>query len=427
MSFSRRLSQFLLVLLVSSAIGGFCFFSQAANPIEEKKAEIKRLETRIADQKQDIAEREAKEFNYDNYLARLQVQIAANTDEQSVMKEQVELTKLEITDKEGAIKQEESSLRYHQEVLASYLRELNRFDRTNKMLQLFDTKSFSDFYRQLNFTEILNDKAAQATAEIKSSRNDLELDRDVLVNKRLEQESALALLKVYSEEATRAQAEYQTMKSRNASEIKSLSDVMSSTANQRNKLQQELFAMTSEGQSIKFAEAAKYARYASEKTGIRPELIMSIVKQETDFGNNVGTGTYKSDMNPNQWDDFAKVCLSLKRSPENTPVSARPKSYSGWGGAMGIAQFLPGTWLGIADEVSVITGHKPADPWNPTDAFMAVGVKFQKMGASKTDRNSEWEAAGRYFAGGNFRKFPWYGDNVMNRADVYAEQLKQIP
>ncbi len=417
----------IITLITASLGGGFAISTGAASVIEQKKAEIKKLETKITTQKQEIAEREAKDFSLDNYLAKLQIQLAANANEQNVMKEQVALTKLEIEDKEESIKQEETSLRYQKEILASYLRELNRFDRTNKMLKLFDTKNFSDFYRQLNFTKILNDKTATATSEIKDARDNLELDRDVLVNKKLEQESALATLKVYEAEADRAQKEYQLMQSRNASEIKSLNDVIASTTDQRNQLQQELFALTSEGQSIKFAEAAKYARFASAKTGIRPELIMSVVKQETDFGNNVGTGTYKNDMNPNQWDDFAKVCLSLGRSPEATPVSARPKSYSGWGGAMGIAQFLPGTWLGIAGEVAEITGHQPADPWNPTDAFVAVGVKFQKMGASKSDRNSEWEAAGRYFAGGNFKKFPWYGDNVMKRADVYAEQLKQIP
>lgn len=423
-------SRCLTILLLSLAVilpGGFVNASTLANPIEQKKTEIQKLEKKITEQKQEISQREARDFSYDNYLAKLQIQLAANANEQFVLKEMIELTKIEITDKEAAVKHQETVLRYQKEILGSYLRELNRFDRVNKILKVFDTGSFSDFYRQLNFTKIMNNKTAQTAAEIKSVRDDLESDREILVNKRLEQESSLATLKLYQSEAARAQQEYENIKSRNASEIQSLNDVMSSNTDQRDKLQQELFAMTSEGQSIKFIEAAKYARFASAQTGIRPELIMSVVKQETDFGNNVGTGTYKNDMNPNQWDDFVKVCLSLKRSPETTRVSARPKSYSGWGGAMGIAQFLPGTWLGITEEVSAITGHKPADPWDPTDAFVAVGVKFKKMGATASDRNSEWEAAGRYFAGGNFKKFPWYGDNVMKRADVYAEQLKQIP
>lgn len=423
-------SRCLTILLLSLAVilpGGFVNASTPANPIEQKKTEIQKLEKKITEQKQEISQREARDFSYDNYLAKLQIQLATNANEQFVLKEMIELTKIEIKDKEAAVKHQETVLRYQKEILGSYLRELNRFDRANKILKVFDTGSFSDFYRQLNFTKIMNNKTAQTAAEIKSVRDDLESDREILVNKRLEQESSLATLKLYQSEAARAQQEYENIKSRNASEIQSLNDVMSSNTDQRDKLQQELFAMTSEGQSIKFIEAAKYARFASAQTGIRPELIMSVVKQETDFGNNVGTGTYKNDMNPNQWDDFVKVCLSLKRSPETTRVSARPKSYSGWGGAMGIAQFLPGTWLGITEEVSAITGHKPADPWDPTDAFVAVGVKFKKMGATASDRNSEWEAAGRYFAGGNFKKFPWYGDNVMKRADVYAEQLKQIP
>ncbi|MFC1618210.1 lytic murein transglycosylase, partial [Patescibacteria group bacterium] len=191
-------------------------------------------------------------------------------------------------------------------------------------------------------------------------------------------------------------------------------------------LKSELFAMTREGTSLQFQDAAKHAQYAYEETGVRPELIMSIVKQETNFGNNVGNGKYKTDMKKDQWDTFVKVCLELGRAPEDTPVSARPKSYQGWGGAMGIAQFIPTTWMTIKSDVEKITGRVPADPWAAQDAFLAVGVKLGKMGASTGNRDKEWEAAGRYFAGGNFKKYPWYGDNVLKRADTYKDQLEGL-
>ena len=174
-----------LILALSLAViisGSFANVGNATNVIEQKKAEIKNLEKKITEQKNEISRRESQNFSYDNYLAKLQTQIEANANEQIVLKEMAELTALEITDKEAAIKHEESVLRYQREVLASYLRELYRFDRTNKILQLFDTKSFSDFYRQLNFTEILNNKTAQTTAAIKSARDDLTADREGLVN-----------------------------------------------------------------------------------------------------------------------------------------------------------------------------------------------------------------------------------------------------
>jgi len=216
------------------------------------------------------------------------------------------------------------------------------------------------------------------------------------------------------------------MRQQNAEEVKSLEDAVVHTDEIRQQREQELFALTREGQSIQFQEAVKHARFASANTGVRPELIMSIVKQETDFGNNVGNGTYKNDMKQDQWETFVQICTELGRSPETTPVSARPKSYSGWGGAMGIAQFLPTTWLTVKDDTAVITGNKPPDPWDPRDAFVAVGVKLRNMGATDGNRDKEWEAAGRYFAGGNYKKFPWYADNVLKRADKYKDMLEQV-
>ncbi len=133
-------SRCLTILLLSLAVilpGGFVNASTLANPIEQKKTEIQKLEKKITEQKQEISQREARDFSYDNYLAKLQIQLAANANEQFVLKEMIELTKIEITDKEAAVKHQETVLRYQKEILGSYLRELNRFDRVNKILKVF--------------------------------------------------------------------------------------------------------------------------------------------------------------------------------------------------------------------------------------------------------------------------------------------------
>ena len=420
----RLLAKIVLCFIIAGALGGIFCYSQAQNTIEKKKQEIEDLAKDINNKQAEIKKRENQEFTYDNHLETLQTKFARNQEEQQLVTNKIELTKLEIEATEADINDTDKSLNYQQTILAGYLRELGRYDRTNKMLLLLNTDSLTSFYNQVNYTENISDKTLNLVAKITDQKTELENQREYLVNKRIEQETLQYDLKLFAEEVTRARAELDIMRQRNSEEIKSLADAVTQTEELRTQLQQELFALTREGQSIEFQEAAAYARFASVHTGVRPELIMSIIKQETNFGNNVGNGTYKQDMKPDQWETFVQICKELGRSPENTPVSAQP-SY-GWGGAMGIAQFLPKTWLTVNTEVSQITGNKPANPWDPKDAFVAVGVKLQKMGAAGGNRDKEWEAAGRYFAGGNYQRFPWYADNVLDRADKYKDMLKSL-
>lgn len=420
----RLLAKIVLCLIIAGAVGGIFGDSRAQNTIEKKKQEIEALEKDIGSKQSEIQKRENQEFTYTNHLETLQTKFARNQEEQQLVTGKIDLTKLEIQATEEDISDTDKSLKHQQTILAGYLRELGRYDRTNKMLLLLNTESLTSFYNQVNYTENISDKTLNLVEKITDQKTELETQREYLVNKRIEQETLQYDLKLFAEEVARARAELDIMRQRNSEEIQSLADAVNQTEELRTQLQQELFALTREGQSIEFQEASAYARFASAHTGVRPELIMSIIKQETNFGNNVGNGTYKQDMKPDQWETFVQICKELGRSPENTPVSAQP-SY-GWGGAMGIAQFLPKTWLTVNTEVSQITGNKPADPWDPKDAFVAVGVKLQKMGAAGGNRDKEWEAAGRYFAGGNYQRFPWYADNVLDRADKYQDMLKSL-
>jgi len=422
----KFINVFVFSVITTGFLTGIFHYGQAANIIEEKQAELRRLELEINEKQEEIEEKSAKDFDFAEHLKILETKLDKNKTEQTKVKKNIELAELEINATEDEIAATEKNLHHQQELLGGYLRELNRYDQANKILLVLNSGNISDFYNQVNYTENISAKSLDLTEDIAKQKDDLMIEREFLVNYRLEHQSLLANMKLYEDEVARAQEELTIMRQQNAEEVKSLADTVAYTTEIKENLKQEIFALTREGQSLQFQEAVREAKFASANTGVRPELIMSIVKQETNFGNNVGNGNYKTDMKPDQWETFAEICKSLGRSPETTPVSARPKSYSGWGGAMGIAQFLPTTWLTVKDETAQITGNNPADPWNARDAFVAVGVKLKKMGAADGNRDKEWEAAGRYFAGGNYKKFPWYGDNVMDRADKYKDMMEKI-
>ncbi len=175
---------------------------------------------------------------------------------------------------------------------------------------------------------------------------------------------------------------------------------------------------------IKFGDAYNYAKEASAITGVAPALILAILTQETNLGKNVGTGNWRTDMNPKDQPIFKELMAELGFDPDKMPVSKKP--WYGWGGAMGPAQFIPRTWVMYKNRIAKVTGENPPNPWNPRTAFFATALLMKDNGASLGTREAERLAALRYFAGWkNARKpaYAFYGDGVMELRDKYQRQI----
>jgi hypothetical protein len=218
-------------------------------------------------------------------------------------------------------------------------------------------------------------------------------------------------------------------------------------------IRSELFAFR-DSAAIPFGTALDYANLASQKTGVRPALILGVLKQETDLGSNLGTGTYLRDMHPTRdVPVYLKITEVLGYNPSSMPVSKQP-GY-GWGGAMGPGQFIPSTWACYGGFVNVTTGKcgkgkdgtykgpweydeskdivrrnlgkaSVSDPWAPQDAIMATALLMKENGAAAGTAAAERLAALRYFAGwGNANKsaYAFYGEGVMDNAEYFQNQI----
>jgi membrane-bound lytic murein transglycosylase B len=110
-----------------------------------------------------------------------------------------------------------------------------------------------------------------------------------------------------------------------------------------------------------------------------------------------------------------QITNALGRDPYNTPVSCWISAYvrgspSGWGGAMGPAQFIPSTWNLFTDRLKTILG-KPGDPWAIKDSFMASALYLSDLGASAQTTAKENSAAAKYYGAAGA-----YNSMVMKRA-----------
>ncbi len=186
----------------------------------------------------------------------------------------------------------------------------------------------------------------------------------------------------------------------------------------RQEIEAGLFALKSAGVQLKFSTAADMAKHAGELTGVRPSLLLGVLKIESNLGTNIGNGVFPDDMQPQSREPFLRIAKKLGRDPATMPISRAP-SY-GWGGAMGPAQIMPQTWEGIEGRLATLLGKSQPDPYELLDAFVGTALLLSDKGA--TTPSGEREAVGRYLAGPNWQKFPWYMDRVFAVAEEYAKE-----
>ena len=201
------------------------------------------------------------------------------------------------------------------------------------------------------------------------------------------------------------------------------------------KIRSALFALAN-GSSIQFGTLYDFAKRAQASTGVEAAFIMAIMSQETNLGTNTGqcymqdeggtlvsisNGAERGSMRPNSIAPFLTITKALGRDTFKTKVSC---AYQGYGGAMGIAQFMPATWMSYKSRIERAAGGNYADPWNNYHAVTAIGIYLADLGGSGSNSDSQRNAACKYYSGRSCASGVGsaYGSSVLRKmADVQAK------
>jgi peptidoglycan hydrolase CwlO-like protein len=392
--------------------------------INQKTAEITALQAQIAKYQADLNAKQKEGKSLKNEIAIYDNNIQKNQLEVSETKANIEKTELEMKDATNTIADDDQSIADSRVALKAFLQELYGYQQQSVLEILMKKNNLSDFFSEVSSLESTQNKVMGMVTKLRQEKTQLaakneELaarqdDYAALINIRLEQNDSLSNLKAQKDELLRVtngqESAYQSMVVQNRKLLPSL--------------QTELRQLQSLGSDIKFDDAISAAKYIGGVTGVRPALLLAILRVESGLGTNVGGGTYKTDMNPSQRPALESIASELGYDPNAMPCSKRPKSNSGWGGAIGPAQMMPITWIGIKAETAQLVKKSVPDPWNLTDAIAAIAVKLSKVqGVTAGSADAEYQAAGIYLAGVNWQKFPYYPQKVMYYADLYEKEL----
>ncbi len=385
---------------------------------EEQKAqeEQKKLEEKAKKTKDKISDLNKKKKKYESKKQKATAEASAIKGgiyelSKNITNIQGEVKETEKTLKqiEDDIKEKEKEIIKERETMGSIIRKINRQKINLKMTMLDGEKGLDDYIRSRDTMESLQKDILRQLNTLKEERRNLEKV------KREKKETKEKLDSQKSGLEREKNKKYWLLNQKNK-EIIEHDKKIKGIQRKIDKLNSALSSFL--GKSFNTNDIVQAIKFASKKTGVRKEFLMAMLDKETDLGRFTGGCTYKNTrMKSADKAEFKKICKSLGYNYKKKKISCS-LSY-GYGGAMGVAQFMPTTWIGYKNAISNYTGHRPPDPWSLVDGVMGMAEKLRRAGANK--KSKEHYAAKAYYCGGPGSRY-WnthceaYADTVISWA-----------
>ncbi len=328
-----------------------------------------------------------------------------------------------ITDKEQGISALDTKVDQGHDSIAQMLRETRAIDDMS-LVEIALGGTLSDVVQEVDDFGTIQRALAASFDEIATTRDDLSTRKQALQDQQQEEQDLLQIQVLQNNSLKQTEADKQALVTEAKGQEAQYQKIIAAKQQTAAQIRAALFSLR-DTSSVSFGDMYNYAKEASAKTGVRPAVILAILSEESNLGQNVGSGNWKVDMNPTRDAPvFQKITAELGLDPDSMPVSKKP--WYGWGGAMGPAQFIPSTWVLYEDRIAKVTGETPPNPWNPRTATFATALLMMDNGADTQTRSAERLAALRYLAGWKNASNPayaFYGNDVMDLADKFQSQI----
>lgn len=328
------------------------------------------------------------------------------------------------------------------ESLAQLIRRTNEIDDYSLAEVILGSKNLSEFFVDLDSFIEIQDGLEDHFNTVRQTISETDAERARLGEIQDQERDAKYEVEVKKKAIAQNEQEKRDLLAATKREATSYEQIVADRQAKASQINAALFRLRGiDGGGIPFRDALAYAKKASAITGVRAAFILGILRQESNLGVNVGqcllvdavtgagkgknTGTpFTNVMHPTRdVSYFLDMMKRLGRDPYTTPVSC-PQSV-GYGGAMGPTQFIPSTWRGYEGRIAAAFGTSVGDPWDPQHAIMATALFLQDLGAARGGYSAEREAAGRYYAGGNWMTYGLgYAASVLSHAENYQNDIE---
>ncbi|MCH7756695.1 hypothetical protein IIC45_01245 [Patescibacteria group bacterium] len=386
----------------------------------ELEAELAELEAEITVQQALVGSKQRERVSIERDVAILNAKIDRSRLEIRARNLSIEKLDSEIRGKENTIGGLNEKLDRQKESLAQLIRKTNEIDDFTIIEIVLANENISEFFSDLDSFDVIKRSLNESFYEIAQTKGYTQEQKEALEGKQSEELELRGLQELQKRKIEVQENEKQEILDITKGVEAAYQQVLKSKQKSAAEIRATLFVLRGSA-AIPFERALTYANEVSALVGVRPALILGVIAEESNLGENVGTGNWKVDMHPTRDRPiFEDITNRLGLDPDLMPVSRKP--WYGWGGAMGPAQFIPSTWILYEDRIGRVSGQVPPSPWDPRTAFIASGLLLSDNGADRGGYYNERLAALRYFAGWrNAEKssYAFYGDEVMELAEKY--------
>lgn len=388
--------------------------------LQVKEAEIAELSRKIKELQgqRDSAAVEADVIN--TQLQRLNNQLAKAELELKKTQLNIQHVTAESQATAQSIENLEQGIMGKRQQLRSLFRQLYEKEQEPWLAIFLRSGSVSEALAERSAYEKLQTETAASVAEFQGQMKQLQDRQANLDQQQADLAKLSGLLESQQAEIAANRGQQKQFLAAKRSEQLKFENLLAEARQARQEVEQDAYTLKGAGVQLTFTAANDMAKFAGKLTGVRPALLLAVLKVESNLGNNIGGGKFPEDMQPASREAFVRLTQKLKLDPATTPISARPRNYSGWGGAMGPAQIMPQTWETIEPRLSSLMSKPNPNPYELTDALVATAILLADKGASQAAQ--EYEAVNRYLAGPNWQRFTWYGDRVLAVAKEYEQQ-----
>ena len=417
-------ASFILVAIIS--LPGDVFALTAAEQRAALESQLAQLESQISENQTTLQGKQKERASLERDVAILDAKIRVA--KLGIKARDLVIHELQegIGEKKQAIGVLDGKVLEGQHSIAQMLRRSREIDDTS-LVAVALGGSLSDIFGEIDDYQTLHRSLQQSFAQMANVRADLAA-RKLSQEEQQQEEQDLRQIQVLQQKSLQQNEKDKknlvtTARGQESIYLQLISTQQKTAA----QIRSQLFALR-DTKAVAFGDMYAYAKEASVKTGVRPAFILGVLAEESNLGQNLGSGNWKTDMNPTRDQPIFKlICSQLGYNPDSMPVSKKP--WYGWGGAMGPAQFIPSTWQQYANRIGSASGQNPPDPWNARTATFAAALYLMDSGADRGSPQDERLAALRYLAGwknATKKAYAFYGDDVMELADKFQVQINVL-
>jgi len=369
---------------------------------------ISDLQNQQSDVQKELDKALAAEAKLKQSLGQNQAAVSSTQSAINQTQAVIQETEATISRKEAEIQNLIDQLELQKTMLKNFLQQIYYTQNQPVLNVVLAEGSLADMFSSADHFMTLNDKVVSFSNDIANTKTQVEQDKVQLTAAKQQHEQILSTKIVQKQNLLADQSDIKAA-------IQDKETTIAQLQGELNDLRKQYSAAT--GKAISTDDIVKAAAFAAKATGMKKAFLLGVLVQESNKGQNVGGCNYKtSKMTSTQLTAFKKINKGLGYDYTKKPVSCPSSAYKGTGGAMGVAQFMPTTWLGYESTISALSGNDPPDPWDLVDGVVAMASKLSNDGADSQKRFDEAKAYCVYLAGGNWGYY-CYGSASKYKSD----------